>query len=149
MLAHTSQLDISTLYKNKLDFGTQFSVRYCSGAPSYAALPYPSIPKNTQISVVAKMTTNVICLVNGTPKKPPLDPRNYRSAVLYYENVKLEAFKFGGFPSGRRCEVKPKVGQSPGRIDWEGQIWGTSVCNTIRSPLWAILLCVDVMGHGS
>src|ERR1700722_11897199 len=125
---------------------------FCSplfGSPSYAALPYPSTSKNTQISVVAKMSTdissNVICLVNGIPRIKDRKEENYCSAVLYYENVNLETFKHRQIPAGgsergqvpavRRCEVKPAKGE--GYVTWEGQegrVWGTSVCNTIRSP---------------
>ena len=84
--------------------------------------------------------TNVICLVTGVRKKTESgDPggSDSRLAAFYYEGADPTTFKYGNASEKKL----PYTVKSEGSFDWEGKTLGTSVCNTIRSPLWAILSC--------
>jgi len=91
------------------------------------------------------MTTGVICLLNCVPDVPDKDMKSEDqfSTVLYFENADLGTFRLGNVVGSKgQCEPRKLGGEGfVGLVPWEGQTWGTSVCNTARSPLRAIPSC--------
>ena len=105
------------------------------------------ISKKRQITVTAKMGTNdesgIICLVNGFSKKK--DPETYCQAVLYFEKENLASFSpLGVPPKTPKRHMMPEAKDWP---TWEDKSWGTSVCKTIHTPLWAAPSLSTLIAH--
>jgi len=119
------------------------SARYYSGTLSYLTLlNLSSNFHNHTISVTTKMATEIIFLVNAirnVPKTHSDWTKQRHSRALYYKAAALETFPIVSEPT----DYLP-VSKTPGKeetVQWENDVWGTSLCNTICSPLSVILSC--------
>jgi hypothetical protein len=83
--------------------------------------------------------SGIICLVNAVPKDREAfqDTQKWRGAIFYYEGTDLENFRKGLNLKDPECDWKSKTGF----VTWEGNVHGTSLCNTICRSLLAVLSC--------